>query len=339
MSTKVARDAASARKATRNLLKQLQRRHKPNPVKHGKTSIEHLIYVILAQRNPERRAAGALRDLRSQFAGWNEVRVSSVLEIGEVLRAHNVLNPLQKAEQVIRALSRTFSDVHKFKLEDLSRDDAEETRVYMARKLGLPGYVVADYLFSSFGYGRIPIDDSVGRFLHRLGFVAAKHEFPKFEKTISEGLTSRECADAYRILDAFATETCTEKEPHCPRCPLFSQCPEGKARKAAAEAAKLAPPIDEKVKAAADAAALKAEEAAAKLLSQPAKPPMSAHPPRPGQPGSGKSAFGRPGARFGIRPAFRPPLPAPAVLKPPPPKPVAARPSPGGSAAKHKSKR
>ncbi len=327
MSIKAAKDSASARKAARNLLKQLGRRHKPNPIKHGKSSIEHLVYVILAQRNPERRAAGAIRDLKALFAGWNEVRVSSVLEIGEVLRTHNVLNPLQKAEQVIRALSRTFSDVHKIRLDELNRDDAEETRVYMARKLGLPGHVVADYLFSAFGYGRIPLDDSVGRLLHRLGFVAAKHEFPKLEKTLSEGLTSRECADAYRILDAFATETCTEKDPACARCPLFAQCPDGQARKAAAEAAKLAPPVDEKVKAAAAAAAALADEQAARAAAIPQPPP------RP--PGA------HPNNRFGGRPGhfMRPGAPKPPMRPPAKPAPVApARPNPGGS-AKSKSKR
>ncbi len=328
MSIKGAKDAASVRKATRNLLKLLVRRHKPNPIKHGKSSIEHLVYVILAQRNPERRAAGAIRDLKALFAGWNEVRVSSVLEIGEVLRTHNVLNPLQKAEQVIRALSRTFSDVHKVRLDELSRDDAEETRVYMARKLGLPGYVVADYLFSAFGYGRIPIDDSVGRLLFRLGFVAAKHEFPKLEKTLSEGLTSRDCADAYRILDAFATETCVEKDPACPRCPLFAQCPEGKARKAAAEAAKLAPPVDEKVKAAALAAAALADEQAARAAAIPQPPPRP-----PGAPTH---------SRFGGRPGGYPPRPG--APRPPfrpaaKPMPVAApRPLAMGN-AKSKSKR
>lgn len=242
MATKVAKDSASVRKRFRNLLKSLSRRHKPFPIHHSKSSTEHLVYVILAQRNPERRAAGAMRDIKAQFAGWNEVRVSSVLEIADVLRAHNVLNPLQKAEWIIRALGRTFSDQHKFKLDDLSRDDADETRVYMTRKLGLPPHVVADYLFSAFGYNRIPVDDSAGRLLQRLGYVDAKHEYPKLEKTLSEGLTSREAAEAYRLLEAFASETCLEKDPACARCPYFPVCPEGQARKAAAEAAKLAPP-------------------------------------------------------------------------------------------------
>lgn len=297
MSTKGAKDAASSRKAFRNLLKSLSRRHKPNPVKHGKSSIEHLVYVILAQRNPERRASGAIRDLKAQFAGWNEVRVSSVLEIGEVLRAHNIVSPLLKAEQVIRALGRTFSDVHKIRLEDLGRDDAEDTRLYLARKLGLPGNVVADYIFSAFGYGRIPIDDSVGRLLHRLGFVAAKHEFPKLEKTLSDGLTSRECADAYRILDAFAGETCSEKEPACARCHLFSQCPDGQARKAAAEAARLAPPPEEKPK--------PAEAPAKPAAAAVPKPPVSAAAKPPAKPAA--KVAPKPPARASSRPAANPP--------------------------------
>lgn len=317
MSTKGAKDAASSRKAFRNLLKSLSRRHKPNPVKNGKSSIEHLVYVILAQRNPERRASGAIRDLQAQFAGWNEVRVSSVLEIGDVLRSHNVVSPLLKAEQVIRALGRTFSDVHKVRLEELSRDDAEDTRLYLARKLGLPGNVVADYIFSAFGYGRIPIDDSVGRLLHRLGFVAAKHEFPKLEKTLSEGLTSRECADAYRILDAFATETCSEKEPACSRCHLFAQCPEGQARKAAAEAAKLAPPPEEKPKPA---------EAAPKPAAPPAKPVAT--------------GAAKPGARPPQKPAAPPPKPAPKPPAKPAPRPAAKHAArPPARPSKHAAKK
>ena len=240
--TKGIKDAATIRKTVRTVVRTLERRHPPIALKNGRSSIEQLIYCIAARNNPERRASLAIHDLKNGFAGWNEVRVSSVLEIADVLRQHDVVQPIQKSEQILRALGRTFSDQHKLKFEELTRERAEEIRVYMTRKLGLPSPVIADFLFSALNYGRVPVDEPVGRVLQRLGLVSNKLDFPRLEKIASDGLTAREAAHAYRVIEAHASETCTEKDPDCGHCPLFVSCPEGKARKEAAEAARLAPP-------------------------------------------------------------------------------------------------
>jgi endonuclease III len=232
-----ASDSGTLRKLFKNAVRILERKYKPVALKNGRTGIEQLVLCIAARNNPERQASAAIKDLRSAFAGWNEIRVSSVLEIADVLRRHDVRGAIPKAEQIIRALNRTYSDAHRIKLEDVTRDQAEEIRVYMTRKLGLPTPVIADFLFTALHYPRLPVDDAVGRVLQRLGLVPNKLEYPKLEKTISEGLGNKEAARCYRILEAHAAETCTEKDPACARCSLLNSCPDGQARLAAAKAA------------------------------------------------------------------------------------------------------
>ncbi len=235
------KDAGSIRKFIRQTVRTLERRHKPVPIKNGKPSIEHLVYVICAQRNPERRASAAIKDMQSQFAGWNEVRVSSVLEIADVLRQHDISQPIQKAEQIIHALGRSFGD-SKFKLDALPRDRVEDLRVWMIRKLGLPGHVVSDFIFTALGYTKFPIDEATGRVLQRLGLVTGKIDHPRLEKIMSDGLTGRESAHQYRVIEMHASATCLERDPACKICPLLSNCVEGLARKAAADAPPSPPP-------------------------------------------------------------------------------------------------
>src|SRR5687767_6956469 len=124
-------DGSTIRKTIRAAVRTLERRYDGTPLKNGRSSVEQLVYCIAARQNPERRAAGAIRDLKQAFAGWNEVRVSSVLEIADVLKQHDIVQPIQKSEQIIRALARTFSDSHKLKLDELTRERAEEIRLYM----------------------------------------------------------------------------------------------------------------------------------------------------------------------------------------------------------------
>ena len=82
----------------------------------------------------------------------------------------------------------------------------------------------------------LPVDARVSRVARRLGYGAADAEFSKQARSVQDALTRELPAsvDAFRrafiYLSHHGAATCTEADPHCPVCPLLSDCPEGKRR-------------------------------------------------------------------------------------------------------------
>lgn len=82
----------------------------------------------------------------------------------------------------------------------------------------------------------LPVDARVSRVGRRLGYGTAGDDFRKQARSVQNAMT-RELPSsvdafqrAYLYLSHHGAATCTEREPHCPVCPLLSDCPEGQKR-------------------------------------------------------------------------------------------------------------
>ena len=83
----------------------------------------------------------------------------------------------------------------------------------------------------------LPVDAGVARVGRRLGYGPAAAGDPRRQARVVKNALTRELtrdADvfrrAYLYLAHHGGATCTESDPHCPICPLLSDCPEGKSR-------------------------------------------------------------------------------------------------------------
>ena len=83
----------------------------------------------------------------------------------------------------------------------------------------------------------LPADARVTRVGTRLGYGDGHADFRKQSRSVQEALTRElpPSVDVFRraflYLSHHGGATCTEGDPHCPICPLFSECPEGKRRR------------------------------------------------------------------------------------------------------------
>jgi endonuclease III len=82
----------------------------------------------------------------------------------------------------------------------------------------------------------LPVDARVSRLGRRLGYGEAADDFKKQARLVQAAI-ARELpasADAYRraflYLSHHGGATCTERDPHCPICPLLKDCPDGQKR-------------------------------------------------------------------------------------------------------------
>jgi endonuclease-3 len=190
--------------------------------------LEELIYAACREDStPEDADAGYAR-LRKTFIDWNEVRVSTVQEVGDVLR------PLSgsgtRGKRIIGLLQEVFEDKYSFDLSELSKkglkDTARKLRFY---KEGVDDYAVAWVIQRSLGGHAIPLDESTLRILQRLGVLEEvdPENLEAIRGSIEHVIPKTRGPEFTDLMSIHAKELCTEKDPNCPACPLRTDCPVG----------------------------------------------------------------------------------------------------------------
>jgi endonuclease III len=194
--------------------------------------LEELIYAICRESSTAADADAGYARLRKAFIDWNEVRVSTVQEVADILRPPSgpPSGSGTKAKRIIGLLQEVFEDKYSFDLSELGKkglkDTARKLRFY---KEGVDDYVVAWVIQRTLGGHAIPLDEPTLRVLRRLGAVedADPDSLESVRGSIEHVIPKTRGPEFTDLLSIHAKELCTEKDPNCPTCPLKSDCPVG----------------------------------------------------------------------------------------------------------------
>ena len=77
-------------------IKVLRKHFKPVPPPKDRTLFEHLLFACLVEDSPQESAEQVFNTLKQDYFGWNEVRVSTIRELTDVLKP--LVNPPESAE-------------------------------------------------------------------------------------------------------------------------------------------------------------------------------------------------------------------------------------------------
>ena len=197
----------------------------------GRTVLEELIYAACREGTTTADADRAYAALRAAFVDWNEVRVNTVPEVGEVLRP--LPQPGGRAKRIIALLQAVFEERYSFDLGDVVKKGLKDT----ARKLrfykdGVDDYAVAWVVQRTLGGHAVPLDGPTVRVLRRLGVVeAADADAPEAPEamrgTVEHLIPKAKDAEFTELFSVHAKELCVDGVPHCPLCPLKADCPTG----------------------------------------------------------------------------------------------------------------
>ena len=190
--------------------------------------LEELIYAICREGSTPAEADAAYARLRKAFIDWNEVRVSTVQEVGDVLR------PLSgsgtRGKRIIALLQEVFEATYTFDMSEIAKKGLKDT----ARKLrfykgSVNDYAVAWAMQRTLGGHAIPLDEPTLRVLRRLGVVeeADPESLESVRASIEHVIAKTRVAEFTDLMSIHAKELCVEKDPRCPACPLNRDCPVG----------------------------------------------------------------------------------------------------------------
>ena len=152
--------------------KTLKRQYKPSPCNSRRTVIEHLLFACCLEDAHHDAAEEAFAALVHTFFDWNEVRVTSISELSEVMA--RVPDPRAAANRIKRVLHAVFEATFNFDLEDLRKKNLGPTIKWLEKLDGTTPFTVAYAVQAALGGHAIPVDGGTMAALRILDLVTDK---------------------------------------------------------------------------------------------------------------------------------------------------------------------
>ncbi len=141
----------------------LKKQFKPLPATE-RPLMEHLLYACLLEDAPADLADEALAKLEQGFCDWNELRVTTITEIAEVLS--QLPSPIAAATRLKRCLQGAFETFYSFEIDELKKQNLGAA---VQQFQGLPGmtpFVLAYLIQQGLGGHAIPVDTGAMRLMY-----------------------------------------------------------------------------------------------------------------------------------------------------------------------------
>lgn len=138
------------------LHKTLKKHYRPVNPDPKRPVLEHLVFACVLEDARYEPAEEAFAALVHGFFDWNEVRVTSISELAEVMAA--LPDPRAASNRVKRILQAVFEDAYSFDLEDRRKKNLGPTVKWLEKLDGSTPFVVNYVVQSALGGHAIPID-------------------------------------------------------------------------------------------------------------------------------------------------------------------------------------
>jgi endonuclease III len=290
----------------------LKKRYKPAPAPPKLTVLEAAIYGICHEGATRIQAEKALQALKTGYFDWNEVRVSSLVELQAVLDKAGIPDAEERAHRLRRFLKQLFEKVYSFNLEPLTKKPLKDSIKALQEFDTLHhDFVLATITRLALSGHAIGIDVPTRRALERLGVAEPGTDNPTLRGALERAVPKNRGTEFVDLIEDLAHDTCVAGEPDCPRCELRKICPSSRTRKPdpaskAAPAAKPGP----------------VAKAAPAAKPAPPPPPTKPAPPPKAEPAAKSAPKPPPAAKAKPTPPSAPAPSKAAATKPAPAKPA-----------------
>lgn len=164
----------------------LKKNFKPAPASPGRPLLEHVLYGALLEEAPVDLADEGYAKCEQEFFDWNEVRVTSVTELAEVL-AH-LPAPTSTAVRLKRCLQGIFEAFYTFDIDHLKKENLGKAVAKFETMSGVTPFVLSHVVQHGLGGHAIPVNTSAIRIMSLVGIVTPQEartgKVPGLERAI-----------------------------------------------------------------------------------------------------------------------------------------------------------
>jgi endonuclease III len=166
----------------------LKKHYKPSSANPGRSVTEHLIFACCLEDARHEAAEEAFAALVHTFFDWNEVRVTSISELSEIMAC--LPDPRLAANRIKRVLHAIFEAQFNFDMEDKRKKNLGPTVKWLEGLDGASRFSAAYVVQAALGGHSIPIDIGTMNVLRLLDLVTDKDveagEVPGLERAIAK---------------------------------------------------------------------------------------------------------------------------------------------------------
>lgn len=164
----------------------LRKHYEPVSPPSDRSVLEHLLYACVLENGKHEAVDDVFARLQKNYFDWNEIRVTSVPELAEVMA--NIPDAVEAAKRMKRALQSVFETHYVFDIDFLKKQGLGKTIEVLQKFNGVTPFVIDYVTQNALGGHAIPVNTSAMELLVLLGAIseadAAKNRAPGLERTI-----------------------------------------------------------------------------------------------------------------------------------------------------------
>ena len=198
--------SATNRAANINKLFKVAKKHySPVLPPSNRTVLEHMMFACCLNNAQYEAADESFARLQEQFFDWNEVRVTTAVELAEVMKQQP--NPSESAVLIKKTLHGVFETYYNFDLDSLRKENLRKTVQQLERFKGVNSFVVSYVAQVALAGHYIPLDQATLNLMVILGIAteaeAAKGKIPGLERTIPKSKGIEFASVVHQLAAAF----------------------------------------------------------------------------------------------------------------------------------------
>ena len=136
----------------------LKKYYKPLPAQPTRPLLEHVLYASLLEDAPADLADEGMAKCEQEFFDWNEVRVTTVTELAQVLS--NLPDPQKAARRLKSNLQAIFEEFYTIDLDHLKKENLGKAVGKFEKMPGMTPFVLNYTIQHGLGGHAIPVDYS-----------------------------------------------------------------------------------------------------------------------------------------------------------------------------------
>ena len=160
---------------------------------------EALIWGIISERLSEAATSRALREIRTSFVDWNDLRVARVEEIAEALGS-NAPAGRDAAMSLTAALRAIFDEHHKISLAILKKLGKRPAREGLEKIRGVSRFVINYCMLTSMEAHAVPLTQNMIEYLRRHGAISVDADEEDIEGFLTRQIAAKDAYECYALL-------------------------------------------------------------------------------------------------------------------------------------------
>ena len=184
--------------------------------------VDLLVMTILSQNTSDTNSLRAFANLKSSFAGYEEVLAASDGAVADSIRAGGLADI--KARRIKEALARIKQDAGAITLAFLADLKKEAAMQYLLTLPGVGPKTASVVLLFAFGMPFLPVDTHVYRLSHRLGLVSEEVRPEKAQQILEQIVPEEKYLSLHLNLIRHGRVICRARGPKHEECCLKTCC-------------------------------------------------------------------------------------------------------------------